>query len=83
LGLQNGGTPVGSIGELQQFFAVIDAIMTIRDLYAEIGLSPAATIAGKNVIYGFDQHLWLNALLRNRSRTPAVPTLATTAPTNA
>ena len=35
---------------------IIDAIMTIRDLYAEIGLSPAATTASKNIIYGFGQH---------------------------
>jgi hypothetical protein len=35
---------------------VIAAIMTIRDLYAEIGLSLAATTASKNVIYGLGQH---------------------------
>ena len=35
---------------------VVDAIMTIRDLYAEIGLSLAATTASKNVIYGLGQH---------------------------
>ena len=34
---------------------VSDAIMTIRDLYAEIGLSLAATTAS-NVIYGLGQH---------------------------
>ena len=30
--------------------------MTIRDLYAEIGLSLAATTASKNAIYGLGQH---------------------------
>ena len=33
-----------------------DAIITIRDLYAEIGLSLAATTASKNVIYGLGQY---------------------------
>ena len=35
---------------------VIAAIMTIRELYAEIGLSLAATTASKNVIYGLGRH---------------------------
>ncbi len=35
---------------------VIDAIMTIRDLYAEIGLSLAAATASKNVICGLGQN---------------------------
>jgi hypothetical protein len=34
----------------------LEAMMTIRDLYAEIGLSLAATTASKNVIYGLGQH---------------------------
>jgi len=35
---------------------VIDAIMTIRDLFPEIGHSLAATSASKNIIYGLGQH---------------------------
>ena len=35
---------------------VIATIMTIRDLYAEIGLSLATTTASKNVIYGLGRH---------------------------
>jgi hypothetical protein len=33
--------------------SVIAAILTIRELYTEIGLALAATTASKNVIYGF------------------------------